>query len=113
MIQTVLASTTNIDNANISLPPSTANTLQLIGGSVVGGALGDSITIPLGAYEVTVHNVGLTDIQVGGATLGPDDSKTIKGRENPTNNRFDFTPAITIVVPQDGKAYYEGERPST
>lgn len=68
--------------------------------------------VPSGAYQVIVYNTGFEPITVNGDTLLSNDKAVFEARENPTNNRMDFTPAIAIVVPAEGSAFYTENRPS-
>lgn len=93
---------------SVNIAPATAgvqqpDTVQLGEGSTV---------IPGGAYEVMVYNTGLEPITVNGNRLESNDKAPFEKKYNRVTNREDFTPAITVVVPADGSAYYTEIRPS-
>lgn len=71
-----------------------------------------SITVPAGAYEVTVWNTGTTNITVAGATVAPGEQWKIASRENRSTTRTDFCPSVAIVVPAGGAAQYQVITPS-
>lgn len=70
------------------------------------------ISIPAGKYNVRIHNEGGVDFTVNGVTLPIGNMREYEARENPSTQRMDLTPAITIVIPAGGSGSYEWEGPS-
>lgn len=101
----------NIDASGISvdITPPTAGTIQSATVQVGESA---NLTVAAGAYSVVVYNNNLEPITVNGETLEPGDHKPFEARLNPVLNKFDFCPAVNIITPAGGSAYYVTERPS-
>ena len=87
-------STTNVENANISLDPYGTGSM----GEFTGGGGAGTYNIPAGAYDIEIHNDGLTDITVNGRTLKPDGKLRYEARTNPATEKIDYCPAVAIVV---------------
>lgn len=71
-----------------------------------------STTIPAGAYEVRVWNVGTDNITVNGAVVPPGEEWKNSVQYNYVTGRQDFVPDVTIVLPADAEASYQVLRPS-
>jgi hypothetical protein len=94
---------------SVSLEAATAGTMVPDFGQIASDT---TEVIPAGAYNMTVYNVGNEDITVNGQKILPGDDVPFVSVYNQTNNRRDFVPEITVVVPVDGAAYYSGFYPS-
>ncbi len=71
-----------------------------------------STTIPAGAYEVRVWNVGTDNITVNGAPVPPGEEWKAAVQYNYVTGRQDFVPAVTIALGADAEASYQVLRPS-
>ena len=113
MVQLINPASVTTGDLNVNQDPATANTLQTQSGQV---AVNTSFTVAAGAYAVLVQNTGLNSITVNGQTLDPGAPPyEIEAKLNPTNNRYDFCPAVVIVTPNDpngSTAFYVATRPS-
>lgn len=67
-------------------------------GEFTGGGGAATYNIPAGAYDIEIHNDGLTDITVNGRTLKPDGRLRYEARTNPATEKIDYCPAVAIVV---------------
>lgn len=69
-------------------------------------------SISAGRYDVTVRNIGMTNITVGGDTITPGNTAVFQAYQNLATGRLDLTPAFDIVVPAGGRASYKEVIPS-
>lgn len=69
--------------------------------------------IAAGKYKVTIYNEGLSVITVNGDSVPIGDKWEVEAVSNTNTQRFDLTPAISIVVADAlGKATYSWTGPS-
>lgn len=87
----------------------TPGTLGQTFADLAGGA---SVTIPAGAYRVTVWNTGVVNITVAGAPVAPGEKWEVQKEENRSTTKVDFCPSVAIVVPSGGAAQYQVITPS-
>lgn len=92
----------------VTLDPATAATQQIESDQLSPG----TTNIAAAAYKVEIHNTGLEIITVNSQDVEPGDRFQIAAVDNPSTNRYDMTPALTVVVPANGSAYYVAYRPS-
>lgn len=92
------------------------NVTELLNPGTLSAAFQDlgagSVTVPAGAYKVTVWNTGVLNITVAGATVAPGEKWEIEARENRSTTKFDLCPSVAIVVPANGAAQYQTVNPS-
>jgi len=66
-----------------------------------------------GKYKVSVYNDGLMNITVNGDTVKPSSEWIAEAVSNTQTKKFEYTPAVVIVVPANGSATYSWNGPST
>ena len=109
MVQLINPSEIQTGDLSVTLPPATAGTMQTSTNQIPSDS---SVTIPAGAYSISIHNTGLEEITVNGFKVEPNDAYRLHSEYNEVTNRRDFCPAVVIVVPAGGDAYYVTYRPS-
>ena len=99
----------NTGDISVSFEPAEANTQQFESTQIQEDT---TQNIAAGAYQVLVYNTGLEEITVNGFKVEPNDRVPFESKYNQETNRLDYTPAIVVITPLGGSAFYTALRPS-
>lgn len=81
---------------------------------IKGGAAGAAITLPAGAYSISIRNTSpnFAAITVNGETVSVNGLWDAEAHINYINNIQDFVQQVDIVIPPGGEIWYKAAYPS-